>query len=577
MYFERQYNKCEIENDTKRMYNITKTQLGWKTGGPPESFLVNGKPNNNPTLMANMQLKFFTEKVKKLIAKLPRPQGDPLAVLRAAMERWSKAGNRETFSLKTITEREMIGILGELGNSTTFGHDKLDALSLKVIASNIYKPLTHIINRSILSSTFCNRWKIAKVIPLHKGKGAERLAPESYRPISLLPVTAKLAEKVIQRQIMDYMTKSGQFNSNLHAYQKYLGTTTSLLQLNDVIFQATDENMTTALMSVDESAAFDCVSTDILAAKLKMYNFSNEAIDWMLSYLSNRTQFITINTKDSEMAAVCNGVPQGSVLGPVLYNIYVNEMPDLANNPNCNEPCHNENEKLFGPNCKKCGQIPMYAEDASFIVSSKSRENNQARIEEMLDKITFFLNNNNLTINAAKTTLCEVMIKQKRTKMKGQPPKLNVINDKGQEKTIEAEKSCKITRSKCSEQPAMGGPPWRKGNATQPETEARGPTPHRQTIAKEEQTNTGKWHYSKQNHLSYTSMGGTQDTYIQESANNLEQNSQICAKSTQKDTKEGFNGEMQLAGCRRTYNTPLPQHHVDNCMERTAISLQRSD
>ena len=131
------------------------------------------------------------------------------------------------------------------------------------------------------------------------------------------------------------------------------------------------------------------------------------------SYLKNRTQYVTINTKDSNMVATNSGVPQGSLLGLVIYNFYINELPNIVVDKDCKKNYHENNEKLVGPNCDKCGQILCYADDASFCITSKSKEYNQNKVLETLDKAAYFLNNNDQTINETKTTLCKVMIKQK--------------------------------------------------------------------------------------------------------------------------------------------------------------------
>ena len=139
---------------------------------------------------------------------------------------------------------------------------------------------------------------------------------------------------------MKYMSESGQFNHNLHTYQKNLGTTSTLLQISDSIYRASDENMVSAIMSIDESVAFDCVSIDILIERLRMYNFRDNTCKWMHSYLANRTNYVSINTKDSKMNAVQSGVPQGSVLELILYNIYINELPNIVINQDCNDDSH---------------------------------------------------------------------------------------------------------------------------------------------------------------------------------------------------------------------------------------------
>ena len=107
-----------------------------------------------------------------------------------------------------------------MSNSTTNGLDNLDSMAIKSVADLIAAPLCFITNLLITSSTFANKWKTAKVIPLHKGKGLSKTDPVNFRPISLLPTTAKLVERVIQSQMMEYINATKQLNYNHHAYRK---------------------------------------------------------------------------------------------------------------------------------------------------------------------------------------------------------------------------------------------------------------------------------------------------------------------------------------------------------------------
>ena len=227
-----------------------------------------------------------------------------------------------------------------MGNSKSFGHDQIDSWSLKLIANHIHTPLRHIINLSIRNKTFASKLKIAKVIPLFKGGKLPKTSPSSFRPISLLPITYKLVERVIQTQLTEFMEKSEKINFNSHAYRKFHSTTTAMLQMSDLIFTATDQNQITVLTTIDESSAFDCVKHDNLVRKLRLYNCSEEVCEWMYNYLSYRTQYVTVGTHSSVMTAVITGVPQGSVLGPLLYSIYTNELSEVIKDDLCADQSH---------------------------------------------------------------------------------------------------------------------------------------------------------------------------------------------------------------------------------------------
>ena len=153
---------------------------------------------------------------------------------------------------------------------------------------------------------------------------------------------------------------------------------------------------------------------------------------WFSSYLKGRSQYVEINTKRSRISNTNTGVPQGSVLGPLMYTLYINELPNiLKDKSNCKDSCHEIHDELFGKNCQKCPEIPCYADDATVISSSNSRITNQNNLSEHLEKICKYLNTNHLVINKEKTTINEIMTRQKRIKTAGAPPKLTVPDKNG--------------------------------------------------------------------------------------------------------------------------------------------------
>ena len=208
-----------------------------------------------------------------------------------------------------------------MDTSKYFGHDRLDGQTMKLIADHIFTPLLHINNLSISTKKFTNKWKIGRVIPLWKGKGKDKFSPDSYRQITLLSVISKLVEKVVQQQLCDFMEKEGLWNPNIHGYRQNLSTMTALGKLMDAIFTASDENLISVSMGINKSAAFDCVRHNILIQKLWMYKLHQLSLDWMSSYLQFRSSYIAIGTHKSRMQWMDAGVPQGSILGPSLFNI----------------------------------------------------------------------------------------------------------------------------------------------------------------------------------------------------------------------------------------------------------------
>ena len=126
-------------------------------------------------------------------------------------------------------------------------------------------------------------------------------------------------EHAIQKQILNYMDESKQWNKNLHGYRELHSTTTTLLQVTDFINEAADEGQISNAMLIDQSAAFDMVDPEILDQKLALYKFSDKTRNWLRSYLSHRSQYVNVGAAKSNIRSVKIGVPQGSVLGPILY------------------------------------------------------------------------------------------------------------------------------------------------------------------------------------------------------------------------------------------------------------------
>ena len=440
-HFENLFKKCEDTRDVGKLYNTVKSQLGWNTNGPPTSMLVDGKITKSSQLIANAQLKYYKTKIENLMNNLPIPDMDPTYWLRKCIERWGRhADARPEFDFREVTLAETDNLLKSLGNSATFGHDEIDAKTLKILAKHTIKPIKHLINLSLKHKKFAMRWKIGRIIPLFKGKKLDRNSPASYRPVCLLPVISKLVEKAAQQQMVTYLDETNQLNNNNNAYRRKFSSVTALMQISDSLHEAADLKSIANIMTIDETSAFDCISHATLDRKLELYNFGGGARAWIQDYLVQRSQYVSIGARRSEMMCTKFGVPQGSVMGPILYSLYINEMPSiLRRNETCRNNLHNSRpELLFPPNCPSCPMMPSFADDATVITIGKSRPKNQQELTENLKIIKHFLNVNNLTMNESKTTVVESMVPQKRGKIGGQKPYLDTVGLDGRMKRITA-------------------------------------------------------------------------------------------------------------------------------------------
>ena len=162
--------------------------------------------------------------------------------------------------------------------------------------------------------------------------------PESYMPISILSPISKIVERSIQLQLSEYIEVNSLWNLTNHAYRQGYSTSTDMAQLADSIFEGCDNNQVSVLMATDQSFAFDCVQYKILIKKLGLYKFSASTIKWITSYLTYRSYYVQIGISQSQIEPMSTGVPQGSVLGPLFYTLFFNELPESIKK-NMSEHC----------------------------------------------------------------------------------------------------------------------------------------------------------------------------------------------------------------------------------------------
>ena len=306
-----------------------------------------------------------------------------------------KKSARQTFSFSEVSEAQVIRMVRTI-KTNACGIDGISAYFLKLgIEYSVYA-FTNIINTSILYKKFPTRWKDAVVKPLPKINNP--ISASDYRPISLLPAFSKVFEKLIAKQMIEYLKETNYFDKLQSAYKPNHSTVTALLNVSDDIYECLENSELVFLVLLDYSKAFDCANHKLILAKLKAAGFRDDSLEWVSSYLKGRHQKVTTNTGESGWSEVFNGVPQGSVLGPLLFTVLVSDISDVI----------------------KRGRYHLYADDTQLYYSCKINDVN-ATIKDInsdLQGISKFSNSNCLKLNAGKSKFIVIGSRHNLKKLK---------------------------------------------------------------------------------------------------------------------------------------------------------------
>ena len=275
--------------------------------------------------------------------------------------------------------------------------DPVPASVFKQCSSVLVPVITVIINKSIHSGVVPDCFKAALLKPLLKKAHIDSEVYANFRPISNLIYVSKLTEKVVAKQLIQHVSSNGLYKVFQSAYKNFHSTETALVKVYNDILVDIDKNRTIILLLLDLSAAFDTVDHEILPYRLaSRFGISDVALSWFGSYLSNRSQFVNVRGAQSEAHSLPCGVPQGSVLGPVLYLLYTSPLGDIVR-------CYNMG-------------FHFYADDTQLYLSfntlnEEDRVCTVAQVESCVRDIDHWMASNRLKLNNDKTELLVISSK----------------------------------------------------------------------------------------------------------------------------------------------------------------------
>ena len=310
-YYSREFTK--YKGDIRKTWDTLKDILNKKKGKStfPAYFLsenehVSGAQNKLANILLTLDQIWHAQSIPQI--KLPsiRVSIHPAPI---------------PFFLQYTNPSDIAKIIGQLKPKSSWGYDNISSKLLKEITDSVSCTLSKIINQSLCTGIFPSKLKLAKVIPLYKKDDEKQFG--NYRPISLLSSISKTFERVAFDQLYDYLSLHGLLFDSQYGFRKHHSTEMAALELTDRIRHEIDQKKIPFSVFLDLSKAFDTLNHSILLTKLKYYGIKDTPLDWFRSYLTQRLQYVEYDGIPSSTREIETGVPQGSILDPLLFIIYI--------------------------------------------------------------------------------------------------------------------------------------------------------------------------------------------------------------------------------------------------------------
>ena len=383
-----------------KLFQEVGARKGHKKPSDITSIINNGSVIEDPIEIANKFNDFFVNVASRI--------KEPVSNCNHSMLKdfcQGKLPENTKFSIPNIEKQTVLKYLSNLDVSKATGTDNIGPRLLRLAAPYIAEDIAFICNHSINNSTFPNQWKMAKVSPLYKSGPHDDV--NNYRPISILPVLSKVLEKHVHDCLSNFLREHCLLHKTQSGFRSHHSCETALIHMIDSWLDAMDNGKMIGVVLVDFKKAFDLVDHQILLSKLELYGLNNEALLWFNTYLTHRQQQVSVNSSRSDFEPVSCGVPQGSILGPLLFLLFINDLPLYTDTVSTD----------------------MYADDTTLYDIQHSQEVIEQNLQIALNQLHIWCKNNGMLLNASKTKVMLVTTNQKRQRLNNANLKLNYVDE----------------------------------------------------------------------------------------------------------------------------------------------------
>ena len=332
---------------------------------------ISGNLISEDIQMSNTFNEYFVNVADKITKTIPRTPNSPLKYLGSNSE--------NSLYLSPVTHFEVEDIISNLDSAKSIGPYSIPVNLLKILKRHISHPLAELVNQSFLKGIFPHKLKVAKVVSIYKKGDPEDVS--NYRPISLLPIFSKIYERLMYKRLYSFVICKKIIYPLQFGFQQHNSVDHALISMTEAIKNTLDNKRFGCGIFIDLQKAFDTVSHRILLAKLEHYGIRGNALEWFRSYLTDRIQYVSINGKRSHPLHINCGVPQGSVLGPLLFLLFINDLPNVS-----------RRLKFY-----------LFADDTNIYYDSDTIKDLTKKVNNELKYVKRWLDANKLSLNITKT------------------------------------------------------------------------------------------------------------------------------------------------------------------------------